>query len=301
MQEVVATGGLATAPDTVSLTPTDQQGTGSGLQASFGKNRLAGGFARSHSSPDLASFEEVRGPRQPNGSSQQDAIELSDSSSDDEMAHSDGGMAVNLVASDDSESDHWMEEEIKRLSEPAQPKPDTNADVNEPASGTLLRLADLSPDDLEDQLRYGLYHLQRHQIDLNRPVTCLACLREGHMADSCPETHCSVCGKSGSHSSRVCPESGTDKAAASSYSRSFFPPYQPDRSAQIQLWISCCICASKSHLAGDCPDVDKSAAVERWSLKALDPSQIVNLSLQTGTREREREAESRGMRPPGRP
>ncbi|RMD42629.1 hypothetical protein DV735_g2469, partial [Chaetothyriales sp. CBS 134920] len=213
----------------------------SGFQASFGKNRLAGGFARSHSSPDLASSDEARALRQPaaNGNSQQNAIELSDSSSDDETAHSDGGMAVNIVASGDSESDHWMEEELKRLSEQPPAKPDTPVEAKKPepassGSGPPLRLADLNADDFEDQLRYGLYHLQRHQIDLSRPVTCLACLREGHMADTCPETHCS-----------------------------------------------------------DCPDVDESAAVARWSLKALDPSQIINLSLQTGTRDREREAESR--------
>ncbi|RMZ91875.1 hypothetical protein DV736_g915, partial [Chaetothyriales sp. CBS 134916] len=263
-------------------------------KSSFGMNRLAEGFARSHSFPDLASSDS-RVPSQGIGSSQQNAIGLSDSGSDDEMEGSDGGMAVNLAA-DESESDHWMDQEINILSKDQHARPGTNADVKDPGSGTI-RLADLNPDDLEDQLRYAMYHLQRHQIDLSRPVTCLACLREGHMADTCLEAHCTVCGKAGSHSSRVCPERGTHNTPASSHC--FFPPYQLDLNTPVQLWISCCICASKSHLVGDCPELDENAAAERWSLKALDPAQVTNLSLQTGTRDREREAELRGMRPPG--
>ena len=199
-------------------------------------------------------------------------------------------------------------------------RPSVNADNGKPSS--LKRcLAELNPDDLEDQLRYALYHLDRKQIDLNRPVTCLACMHQGHMASECSEINCSHCEEIGEHPARLCPivsrcamcrekgHSSVDCTAdlkvrtvpcdicgtlqhnEQQCPQRFFPQAKQDTTTPVPLWISCCICASKSHLVGDCPDADRSAAA-RWSLKSLDPAQITNLSLETGTRTRERDAES---------
>lgn len=48
------------------------------------------------------------------------------------------------------------------------------------------KLGDLGSQDLEDQIKYAYFHLHRDQLDLGKPVICLTCLEEGHMAGSCP-------------------------------------------------------------------------------------------------------------------
>jgi protein AIR1/2 len=190
-------------------------------------------------------------------------------------------------------------------------------------------LADLNPDDLEKQIKYTLFHLPRDQIDLSRPVICLACLNEGHTDQYCLGLLCSSCGGQTKHSSRLCPRqrrcsrcgqrghdvgacqsklrnenldpcefcAGTDHVEASCTQR-FFPARSELPGRELRLWISCAQCGSKEHLAGDCPAFG-SASAHAWSLRAYSHDKIINLSLQTGAQAREKEALNKGVRPEG--
>jgi protein AIR1/2 len=190
-------------------------------------------------------------------------------------------------------------------------------------------LADLNPEDLEKQIKYTLFHLRRDQIDLSRPVVCIACLNEGHTDQYCPGLLCSICGGQTKHPSRLCPKrarcskcrerghnpdscksklknpniepcdfcGGADHIEASCIQR-FFPARTELPEGELQLWISCAQCGSKDHLAGDCPAYGSKPAID-WSLRAYSRNKIVNLSLQAGAQAREKEAQSKGIRPEG--
>ncbi|KEF51808.1 uncharacterized protein A1O9_12145 [Exophiala aquamarina CBS 119918] len=191
-----------------------------------------------------------------------------------------------------------------------------------------LRLADLSQPELELQFRYIFSHLEREQVDLDRSAVCLGCLQEGHTQASCPERACYHCGIVSKHPARLCPlvsrctlcrERGhtSDHCLTGikvttvpcdlcgilghiedSCPERFFPPFYQAASSPARVWVSCCHCASKSHYVGDCPELDQNFA-PRWSMKSVDYTQIINLSLESNMRRLEREAESRGLRPKG--
>jgi hypothetical protein len=300
----------------------------------LGNNRLLTGFKQPQQSAQ--SDEQAESPVAASpGDTEDTAIELSSDESDEEMEGSEGGMVVNLEQSVprllanghaldndmDTESDNGeppvMLEDTTRTVNPFKPSEDVSPS---------LRLLDLSPDDLEDQLTYGLYHLDRTQVDLNRLVVCLSCMGPGHLASDCPLLKCTSCGDS-THASVKCPvnhrcthcrdkghtaEDCTQELKINTTPcdvcgvHSHVVQECPQRhfntvplSGPVKLWVSCANCASKSHLVGDCPAAHKDVSEMAWSLKALDPDQITNLSLQTGTRKLEKEAETRGMRPPG--
>ena len=190
------------------------------------------------------------------------------------------------------------------------------------------RLADLSPEDLERQIKYTLFGLDRNQIDLSRPVICTSCLQEGHLGTTCPEANCSHAGHQNKHSSRMCPRirrclrcrerghdvddctaklcesdvicdfCGADHLEDVCLNR-FFPAQRQMPQGEVSLWVSCSNCASRTHLVGDCPSTSITVRTMRWSLRALDPNKVVNLSLQSGIRKMEQEAENRCLRPPG--
>lgn len=192
----------------------------------------------------------------------------------------------------------------------------------------VVRLADLTPDELELQLKYALFDVKSEKVDLSWPAICLDCLQPGHSDKVCPEKQCVHCGAHGQHSSRLCPLvgrcsrcrerghtvdscntdlkvttvpcdlcGGLNHVEATCPAR-FFPVTSKVPAGSLQLWISCCICASKSHLVGDCPDANTTAGA-RWSLRLFAPGQVSNLSLEAGTKEREQEAANRGLRPEG--
>ncbi len=191
-----------------------------------------------------------------------------------------------------------------------------------------LRLRDLPPEQLQLQLKYALFDVHPEQVDLDRPVVCLTCLSEGHVEEACPERICVHCSAVDQHTSRTCPRIGRcsrcrepghgaesctagikvttvpcDLCGAfnhveASCPRRFFLSDALSCGGTLKLWISCCRCASKSHLVGDCPDA-KSVTATRWSLKPLAPGQVVNLSLESGTAHLELEAANRGLRPAG--
>ncbi|OAP63866.1 hypothetical protein AYL99_03093 [Fonsecaea erecta] len=188
------------------------------------------------------------------------------------------------------------------------------------------RLADLSPEELELQLKYAFFHVSRSKIDLNQPAVCLSCLQSGHAERDCPELTCVHC--SASHSSRLCPllqrcskcrdrghtaEScptglkittipcdicGTFNHTEQTCPQRFLPSYGMSDVGPTKHWISCCVCASKSHLVGDCPNANQVAAA-RWSLKSFPSEQVINLSLESNSKQREIESANRGLRPEG--
>jgi hypothetical protein len=191
------------------------------------------------------------------------------------------------------------------------------------------RLGDLSSDEFEKQVKYTLFHLNRDQIDLNRPAICTTCLQEGHQEASCPESNCVHCGIRDEHPSRLCPEysrclkcrerghdvdtcisklknltvlcdhCGSDTHLEDTCPSRFFPVPSQGTATKLRLWISCCICASKTHLVGDCPERRTSSQATAWSLRSLNPMQISNLSLESGTQKIERDVEIRGERQEG--
>lgn len=196
-----------------------------------------------------------------------------------------------------------------------------------PSAPSHVCLKDLDPDQLEDQIRYAFWHLERHQIDLSRPARCLHCQAEGHVDQECPQKTCAHCAAYADHESALCPKvRRCDRCRQQGHIRRectgmrnttkpcdlcALPGHQEEKcplkhymrvkvpsSEKLKLWISCCSCGSKSHLVGDCPELPREKAA-RWSLRALDPAQVVNLSLQTGIDKLEKEAENRNMRPAG--
>ncbi|KAK5272672.1 hypothetical protein LTR99_002065 [Exophiala xenobiotica] len=329
----------------------------------FGKNRLATGF-RGPSSLVTEEMSDNNGNNSTSaaspGVSADDAIEIS---SDEESE--DGGMVINVDHSTQHglqektavhEDDHTSgfqntnTESSARRKNMASPSNSIDEDVdmqlqaetmlyaNSPPNGVPadaalhpqpgLRLRDLSPDQLQLQLKYALFDVHPEQVDLDRPVVCLTCLSEGHAEEVCPERICVHCSAVDQHPSRTCPqigrcsrcrEPGHDAESCTagikittvpcdlcgalnhveaSCPRRFFLSDALSYSGTLKLWISCCRCASKSHLVGDCPDA-KSVMATRWSLKPLSPGQVVNLSLESGTAHLELEAANRGMRPAG--
>ena len=303
----------------------------------LGQNRLAKGFRSSQASAPISALNKSRtlsisSHDTSGGGSKDDAIEIS---SDEEMEDSEGGMIVNvhdnvpaltngsvsedegLVTTSDDDDVLQIHEDLTRAAEVAD---------SASAKSSDLRLLDLSPNDLEEQIKYGVYHLDRTQVDLNRLVTCLSCMQLGHLASDCIEgtcTHCQERSHPGSpcannnrcrkcrergHSSQECVADlkvttvpcdvcGRLSHVEQDCPNRHFP--QPRLQAPVKLWISCCICASKSHLVGDCPNAPVNASIARWSIKSLDSNQITNMSLESGTRKLEKDAETRGMRPAG--
>lgn len=304
----------------------------------LGKNRLATGFRSqsllSTTNPPGVSVEHDARHAQDEQAPQVDPIEIL--SSDESMGGSDddGGMIVNVEYNEQKDEEAAQtDEDSSDEGEISSSGAGHTSDDVAASTSTLpkLKLQDLSADELEEQLKYALYNLDRSQIDLNRPVTCLACLNIGHLASACPEMNCQNC--NAVHSAAFCPRlarcskcrqqghrvdactsdlrvttvpcdiCGTLNHVETECPRRFFPRTSLQslsiKDDPLHLWISCSKCASKSHLVGDCPDADRYSSLSRWSLKGLDPEQLINMSLESGARSREIEAENRNMRPAG--
>lgn len=241
-----------------------------------------------------------------------------DNTSEEEGEYVEKGSTSNTNNTAESNSAH----------QPAQPeeKEDEPSFVIDLTPGMpQVCLKDLNPDQLQDQIKYAFWHLQRDEIDLSRPVRCLHCQAEGHIDESCPEKTCSHCGVFGEHMSALCPiikrcstcrERGHDHCngmrnttipcdicslpghTESDCVLRHYPESQLAGAEKLELWISCCSCASKSHLVGDCPKLASKTAL-RWSLRGIDPDKIINLSIQKSTDKLVKDAQNKGMRPEG--
>lgn len=194
------------------------------------------------------------------------------------------------------------------------------ADIsNQQGSSTKIadrprKLSDLDRKELDDQFKYALFYLDREQIDLNRAVTCMFCLEEGHMQESCPLKECEHCGAWDEHFSQNCPqwrrclrcrERGHDVSKCTSKLKDTTVPcdlcgsssHIEDRcclqwnvtktrqlEAPVELYICCANCGQNTHLVGDCPRRKNYGHFAAWTLQDLDSAKVVNLSLQKGTR-----------------
>ncbi|PGH09124.1 hypothetical protein GX51_00878 [Blastomyces parvus] len=171
-------------------------------------------------------------------------------------------------------------------------------------------LADLTRIDLETQARYIFLDLPLEDLDLSLPVTCIDCMKEGHLADVCPSKECEHCGAWAVHESRFCPswrkcqrcrQRGHDANACTSPLKGSAAeepcdfcgsgdhtececdliwklPKRNSTSGRIFISISCCHCTSNRHLIGDCPTRNFPMNSSSFSLKHFDPSMFSNLN-----------------------
>ena len=119
-----------------------------------------------------------------------------------------------------------------------------------PPSKTASVLADLSPHDLNAQLRYFHTTKAREEVDVTTPVRCVVCAKEGHMARACESLTCSSCGAFNKHTTQACPnnakcgkcrEQGHDEARC---------PYKLKRLPRHE--IVCDLCQRSGHIEDDC-------------------------------------------------
>lgn len=331
----------------------------------YGRNRLQSGFVAPRRIRRSASHAGTPDGSDADTHSQQDSVPIvhdNDTTDDDGgmILNIDGDGSEPIVISDDETTDQDdtyqkdnLPQSIDLTSDPAeegeisddgstlvternmtarerlqmavngdQPLVAGNSRTNQPH----VCLKDLTPSQLEDQIRYAFWHLKREEIDLSRPVRCLHCQSEGHIDDSCPDKICPHCGVFGKHKAVLCPsfrrcevcrERGHERCdgmknttipcdlchqpghAEIDCATKHYPDPQLIKADKLELWISCSSCASRSHLVGDCPDLALRTAAPRWSLKALDPNKVVNLSLQRGMDKLEKDAQNKNMRPDG--
>ncbi|KAJ5679624.1 hypothetical protein N7462_007868 [Penicillium macrosclerotiorum] len=177
-----------------------------------------------------------------------------------------------------------------------------------------VTLMDLMKEDMDIQAKFVYWDRDVNDIDLQLPVGCTECLRQGHMAEVCPTKECVHCEAWNKHSSICCPswrrcqrcrERGHDESQCSSPLKSSpaevpcdlcgssahvesqcdhqwkFPMREPTTQA-ISVSISCAHCTSTKHLIGDCPSLRQPLKSSSFTLKDIDPSTITNLNIANG-------------------
>ena len=209
---------------------------------------------------------------------------------------------------------------------PLPPKPTPEKNTIETTITPVPRLMDLSSDELQLQLKYAFFDVGPTRVDLSQPAVCLSCLRIGHVERVCPEVTCLHCSEK--HSSRLCSSNqrctkcrerghradscptvmkvttvpcdicGNLTHVEQSCPRRFFQANPHPITEPQKLWISCCRCASKTHLVGDCPQANQ-LTTSRWSLKAFAPGSVTNLNAGPDMARMEEVAANRGLRPEG--
>ncbi|GFF97973.1 hypothetical protein IFM61392_00031 [Aspergillus lentulus] len=178
-------------------------------------------------------------------------------------------------------------------------------------------LADLDRNDMEVQARCLFYDREINDINLQLPISCTECLKEGHLAAVCPTKECVHCGAWNQHQSIFCPswrrcqrcrERGHDEEQCSSLlkgSASEVPcdlcgssshlelqcdmmwkiPRQELPSGPVLVSISCSHCTSNRHLVGDCPSLSRSMVSSSFTLRGIDPHMVTNINSVTGGRQ----------------
>ncbi|KAJ5168113.1 uncharacterized protein N7482_003707 [Penicillium canariense] len=175
-----------------------------------------------------------------------------------------------------------------------------------------VSLLDLKQDDMDVQAKLVYWDRDVNAIDLQLPVGCTECLRQGHMAEVCPTKECIHCGAWDTHQSTQCPswrrcqrcrerghvedncpsplkssaaEVPCDLCGASTHMESdcdlqYNLPMREPLSQNIVVSISCAHCTSGKHLIGDCPHLppDLQQKTASFTLKDIDPANITNLN-----------------------
>ncbi|EAL89465.1 zinc knuckle domain protein [Aspergillus fumigatus Af293] len=177
-------------------------------------------------------------------------------------------------------------------------------------SVTPTILADLDRNDMEIQARCLFYDRDINDINLQLPVSCTECLKEGHLAAVCPSKECVHCGAWNQHQSIFCPswrrcqrcrERGHDEEQCTSLlqgSASEIPcdlcgssshlelqcdmmwkiPRQELPSGPVLVSISCSHCTSNRHLVGDCPSLSRPMVSSSFTLRGIDPHMVTNIN-----------------------
>ncbi|KAJ0426380.1 hypothetical protein BJY00DRAFT_84318 [Aspergillus carlsbadensis] len=180
-----------------------------------------------------------------------------------------------------------------------------------------LILADLDREDLETQAQTMFYDRDINDVNLQMPITCIECLREGHLAEVCPTKECVHCGAWNKHQCTLCPhwrrcqrcrERGHDQKQCPSALKSsanetpcdlcgsqdhteldcgyLWQLPRPDTTAQpVLVSISCANCLSSRHLIGDCPTLTRPFITSTtFTLRGIDPEIITNINSVVGPR-----------------
>ncbi|KAL2821957.1 hypothetical protein BJX63DRAFT_427318 [Aspergillus granulosus] len=177
-----------------------------------------------------------------------------------------------------------------------------------------LILADLDREDLETQARAMFYDRDINDVNLQLPITCIECLREGHLAEVCPTKECIHCGAWNKHQSNFCPqwrrcqrcrERGHDQKHCPSALKSSAGEVScdlcgsskhveldcdylwklpcPDTTSQpVLVSISCANCTSNAHLIGDCPTPTRPYTSTTFTLHGIEPEIITNINSVVG-------------------
>ena len=119
-----------------------------------------------------------------------------------------------------------------------------------PPSKTASVLADLSPHDLNAQLRYFHTTKAREEVDVNTPVRCIVCAKEGHMARSCESLTCTNCGAFNRHTTQACPNSAKCGKCREPGHDEGHCPYKLKRLPRHE--IVCDLCQRSGHIEDDC-------------------------------------------------
>ncbi|KAJ5082787.1 hypothetical protein N7532_011830 [Penicillium argentinense] len=168
-------------------------------------------------------------------------------------------------------------------------------------------LGDLKDADLDRQMKSMYWYLNIQEVS-SRPIRCLECFQQGHLAEVCPTKECEHCGAWDEHASASCPswrrclvcrERGHDGEDCSAplktspdeapcdlcgvahletqCSQRFRFPMREATNSSIKVAISCARCLSSHHLYGNCPSVTYfSFCASSFSLMGLDPAMITN-------------------------
>ena len=120
---------------------------------------------------------------------------------DDEDSLSDSVRAIEEMIINRDDSDAEMES-MDTYPHSAQ---DTGRDLVSATSKRARTLAELSPEDLNAQIRY--FHIPKRADEVSRSslVRCLTCGAKGHMAPDCEMLDCTTCGAFNDHITADCP------------------------------------------------------------------------------------------------
>lgn len=164
----------------------------------------------------------------------ENADEESDSDTDAESESDDGDALMDYSKSEPAGTD-----EVSHSEPSTRPKPKT-----------ARILAELSPQDLNTQLRYFHVTKSASQIDRKTPVRCLVCAQHGHMAEACKTLTCDVCGTFNHHITDNCPRTTKCSKCRESGHDKLHCPYKLKN--MVSNEIKCDLCQRSGHIEEDC-------------------------------------------------